>query len=317
MGQPSPARTFRLPCSLRPVALDEPAGIAYLSSAMRPGIPLFPSRRRALAYATAGLASGASYLHGTTLERHWIEIVRHRLPIALGPSAPPALRVALLTDFHYDPLFEGAFFESAVALANRERPDLILLLGDYITSVGEAAPEILSILGKLRAPMGVKAVLGNHDCSHGRRSVTTSLDRNGIELLRDRLVRLRHPAGTLVLAGFDSAWTGLPDPGLFKGLHQEERLLLAHHEPDPIAAIPLEWRDKIALQVSGHTHGGQICAPGGIVLRTVPHGVKYTRGLYRISPRTNLYVSRGLGTVAIHARLFCRPEITILDLINT
>ena len=283
---------------------------------MSSGLPLLPSRRRALMYATTCLAGGASYVHGTTLERHWIEVTRCELRLDLGPSAPPKVRVALLTDFHYDPLLEGDFFERIVALTNGERPDLTLLLGDYITNSSGAAPEIISILGKLRAPLGVKGILGNHDCSHGKRSIGIALERCGIELLCNNLLRLPCPEGTLILAGLDSAWGGFPDPRILHSLRPEERLLLAHHEPDHIDFIRPEWRDKIALQVSGHTHGGQICGPGGVVLRRVPGGQNYTRGLYQISPQTRLYVSRGLGTVAIHARLFCRPEITILDLIN-
>jgi hypothetical protein len=283
---------------------------------MRPGITLFPSRRRLLAYGATCLAGGASYVHGATLERHWIEVTRRRLEICLGPAAPSRIRVALLTDFHYDPLYEGDFFERIVAATNAERPDLILLLGDYISVDGGAAPELLSILGKLRAPGGVKAVLGNHDCWTGRRTIIAQVESHGIELLCNDVIRLQSGDGMLTLAGLDSVWMGQPDPRILSGLRAEERVLLAHHEPDYIDEIRPEWRDKVALQVSGHTHGGQICAPGGVVLRKVSYGEKYSRGLYQISPQTQLYVSRGLGTVAIHARLFCRPEIAILDLIN-
>jgi predicted MPP superfamily phosphohydrolase len=84
------------------------------------------------------------------------------------------------------------------------------------------------------------------------------------------------------------------------------------HGPDFALAKP-----EADLLVAGHTHGGQICAPGGIVLRKVSYGHKYFRGHYQISPKTQLYVSRGIGTVGIHARLFCRPEIAILELTNT
>ena len=283
---------------------------------MRPGITIFPSRRRLLAYSASCLAGGLSYLHGATLERHWVEVTRRRLPLDLGPGGPKQLRVALLTDFHYDPMLEGEFFERIVTLTNAERPDLILLLGDYVSVDSGAATELLSIMSKLRAPWGVKGILGNHDCWQGRRTIGHALENNGIELLCNELIRIRRPEGTVALAGFDSVWSGFPDTRILSGLGPDERALLAHHEPDHIDEIRPEWRDKVALQVSGHTHGGQICAPGGVVLRKVPHGEKYSRGLFQISPRTRLYVSRGLGTVGIHARLFCRPEIAVLELIN-
>lgn len=284
---------------------------------MRHGIALFPSRRRALFLGAVGLAGGISYLHGATVERHWTEVTETTLPTNLGENGPQRLRVAVLTDFHYDPLHEAEFFARIVAETNATGPDLVLLLGDFISEVAAPAADLTPILAQLHAPLGIKAVLGNHDCWHGPVQIAKHLERQGIEVLRNRLVRFPTADGELCLAGLDSVWGGNPDPRVLRALRPGERLLMAHHEPDFIDELPPALRDKIALQVSGHTHGGQICAPGGVVLQRPSYGERYSRGLYRLSPQTQLYVSRGLGTVGIHARLFCRPEIALLTLINT
>ena len=112
----------------------------------------FPSRRRLLAYGGLFLAGGIATGHGFLVERHWTEVTKRRFRIDLGVDGPSRLRIAVLTDFHYDPLLEGEFFERVVAETNAEQPDLILLLGDFVTDAPEPAAELLSILAKLQAP---------------------------------------------------------------------------------------------------------------------------------------------------------------------
>jgi predicted MPP superfamily phosphohydrolase len=257
--------------------------------------------------------------YGPLLERHWTESSITRLALDLGPEGPVRLRVATLSDFHYDPLCEGEYLERVVAETNALRPDLILLLGDFISEEPGVAPEAAAILGRLSAPLGVRAVLGNHDVKRGERTLRGALANHGIDVLVNRLVRLPVPSadGTLVLAGLDTAFAGRPRPSALPRLRTGERLLLAQHEPDLIDRNPAPMRERIALQVSGHTHGGQICAPGGVVLRRARFGERFTRGHYVPWPGAHLYVTRGIGTLGIHARTFCRPEITCLDLSNT
>ena len=160
-------------------------------------------------------------------------------------------------------------------------------------------------------------VLGNHDCWASASKVARELERQGIDLLQNRRVTVATGDGEMIMAGLESAWGGRPNPSFLQRLPAGKRVLMLHHEPDYIDSVPQELRDKVAFQVSGHTHGGQICAPGGIVIEKVSYGHKYCRGHYHASPRTQLYVSRGIGTAGIHARLFCRPEIAILELTNT
>jgi len=276
------------------------------------------SRRHLLQLGALGSA-GLAATYGPLLERHWTEATVTRINLDLGPDGPRRLRVAALSDFHYDPLCEGAFLARVVTETNALRPDLILLLGDFITEEPGVAPEAAAILGQLRAPLGVRAVLGNHDVKRGERIILGALAKHGIDVLQNRLVRIPVPSadGFLVLAGLDTAFGGRPRPLALPRLRSGERLLLAHHEPDLIDRNPEPVRERIALQVSGHTHGGQICAPGGVVLRRVRFGERFTRGHYAPWSGTHLYVTRGIGTLGIHARIFCRPEISCLDLTNT
>ena len=276
----------------------------------------FP-RRRIFRWALFGGVplAGGSFAYGSFVERHRVEITRPQLDLDLGPASPSKLRVALLGDFHYDPLCEGEFIRHCVDLCNAERPDIILLLGDFVSDHADCMAELAPILGELRAPAGVHAVLGNHDFWHEPNRVQQALESAGIRVLRNELVALPIHDGELLLAGLESAWGGRPDAETLH-VNGSNRILLAHHEPDHIDHLPSGVRDNVALQVSGHTHGGQICAPLGIVLARVSWGNRYTKGLYETG-RSHVYVNRGIGTLSIHARFSCRPEITMMEIHNT
>lgn len=279
------------------------------------------SRRRFLGLTSVGLpaSAGLSYGYGAVMERHSFEVTRPRVAVDLGPLAPRKVRVALLSDFHYDPLFEIDYFKACVDRVNQERPDVVLLLGDYITEDNTRVAELAGVLGQLQPSYGTYGILGNHDVWDDFNRIQNALTQEGITVLRNHTVRVPMKDGTLALGGLDSAWGGDPDPATLQ-TEPGEKLLLAMHEPDFIDYMPSEVTQRVALQVSGHTHGGQICAPLGIVLRRASWGHRYTRGLYRVrgggSGEPKVYVNRGLGTINIHARFWCRPEITMMELVN-
>ena len=247
--------------------------------------------------------------------RQAVIVTRPEIEVELGSQAPRELRIALLSDFHYDPWDEAEFLERCVELTNLEAPNLTLCLGDFVSYRAEKAPEVAGILGKLTASGGVFGVLGNHDHLAGAESVKTAVEEAGIPILANETRRLPVRGGTLALGGLDSCWGGAPDASELT-TEGDERLILAHHEPDHIVNLPSEVRKRVAIQVSGHTHGGQICAPGGIVLARVYKGMRYTKGHYRLNGGTHLYVNRGIGTVTLPIRMFCPPEITVLTVKN-
>ncbi|HEY8901489.1 MAG TPA: metallophosphoesterase [Chthoniobacterales bacterium] len=246
-------------------------------------------------------------------ERHGVQVVRQ--PLRLGLSTP--LRAALLTDIHFDPLYETGWLRHVFALVADARPDLILYAGDYVTKTTARFEEFGRIVGSYRAPLGACASLGNHDHwtdrwsrrGEGSEKIRSVFAANGIQLLRNAVVPLPHNPGW-ALAGFESFWAGHPNRKLLTHAPADTQFISLVHEPD---AWDVLVDPRIRLQVSGHTHGGQVRAPFYGALRLPTWGRKYDAGLFSRGGR-HLYVSRGIGTVNIPCRVNCSPEITILEL---
>jgi predicted MPP superfamily phosphohydrolase len=198
-----------------------------------------------------------------------------------------------------------------VALTNAARPDLILLAGDYVSDRADGSlrlplDTIAEHLKGLEAPLGVYAVLGNHDMTVGRRRVTAALGRAGILMLRNAHVAIGRPGGALVIAGF-----GDP-PRLARALAGLDgaRGICLMHRPDPFPHLPA----TCALTIAGHTHGGQVALPlvqSWAMARASSLGVRYARGVIRERGRT-LFVSPGIGTSSVALRLGVPPEISLL-----
>jgi predicted MPP superfamily phosphohydrolase len=164
-------------------------------------------------------------------------------------------------------------------------------------------------LRKAEARDGRFAVLGNHDHNVGADQVTAAFASSGIPVLRNRSVPLPGQENWY-LTGLESHWSGKPNVACITNTPPSSHHLVLAHEPD---AFDLLTDPRIALQLSGHTHGGQVRLPfvGAVCLPS--WGKKYPAGLYTLGDR-RLYVNRGIGTVDEHFRLNCRPEITLLTL---
>ncbi len=219
------------------------------------------------------------------------------------------LSVALLGDIHFDPLYEIDYLESVVARINGLSPDMILYAGDFFTSSTSRLADLLGILRKAEASAGSFAVLGNHD--HGLKPdwLTFAFASAGISFLRNRSIPLPDRKGWF-LTGLESYWRGKPNTASIESTSPDSRHLVLVHEPD---AFDLLTDRRLALQLSGHTHGGQVRVPmlGAICLPS--WGKKYPAGMYEKDGR-KLYVNRGIGTVDHHYRMNCPPEITLLNL---
>jgi uncharacterized protein len=203
--------------------------------------------------------------------------------------------------------------DRVVAAVGDERPDLILLLGDYVGEdvlFGSAvAPEaVAERLGALRAPRGVVAVLGNHDWYTGGRRIADAIAGAGLPVLEDDAV----PAGPgLWVAGVsDERIRGADVAGALAAVPPDEAVLLLSHDPDVFPFVPA----RVALTLSGHTHGGQVDIP--LVRRHfIPsrYGDRYARG-HVVEGGRHLYVSSGLGTSGLPVRLLRPPEVVTLTL---
>ena len=240
------------------------------------------------------------------------------------PSLPDSFdgyKIALLSDFHYDEHFSRAPIEIAIAIVNRLAPDLIILLGDYVTTpafgglhrsskVPEANPCAV-LLSALHASSGVFGVLGNHDEYYSVRAIIEPLQAAGIHILRNQSFPMERDGKRLWLAGISDLLSGQPDlDKTLSGIPFGETTVLLCHEPDfadHVVKYPVD------LQLSGHSHGGQVRIPLAGALYLPPMGRKYPRGLRHVEHLT-LYTNRGIGTLRVPVRLDCPPEVTLLTL---
>ncbi len=264
--------------------------------------------RRAAIKATLGLAAGlltGSAAYGYAYERHRLELSRVSVPVADLPDALIGFRIALLTDLHRSRMVPRHDIDAAVTLALTERPDLVVLGGDYVTASDTTYVEdVADALGRLMAPHGVFAVLGNHD---GERSVTPALQRQGISVLRDARTRIQLRGEPVDLIGI-RYWTKSAEAiaAMCRGALPLSFLLT--HDP---RRFPQAVALQVPLVLSGHTHGGQVVVPG----LGAPAARKFpvVSGLAH-EGRTTLFVSRGVGTVYVPMRLNCPPEVALLTL---
>lgn len=258
-----------------------------------------------------GRAPGAALYARHVAPRH---VRREEVAVALPdlPAGLVGMRIGFITDVHFEPHRPTAILERGIELLDEAAPDLILLGGDYVNSSARDFARPVALLGRLRAPLGVYAVLGNHDYWAGADHVAARLAGAGIVVLRNRAERMAAPDGTpWWLVGVDSAarhhddldqaFACLPPRGF--------RLLLAHEPEQADTVVARGYRAD--LQLSGHSHGGQFVLPkvGAPFLPRL--GRRYIRGLYH---RPAVYTSRGIGAVPPYLRLNCPPEVTVLTL---
>jgi predicted MPP superfamily phosphohydrolase len=268
------------------------------------------------AAALAATATGVLY-HDTTDLR----LTRLELRLARLPSRLDGLRIVQLSDFHYDPYVDTRVITSAVQTVNQLQPDLVVLTGDFVTQgaftdhhdppAARQAEPCSDILSGLHARLGTFAVLGNHDYFTDPDLVTEILRGHGFHVLRNQSFSLEQDGARLWLAGINdvTAEADNLDAALEKVPAGEAVVLLAH-EPDFADRVPA---GRVDLQLSGHSHGGQIVLPiiGPPYLPELAR--KYPWGLRRLGPLT-LYTNRGLGTITLPVRFNCPPEITLFTL---
>jgi predicted MPP superfamily phosphohydrolase len=246
--------------------------------------------------------------YANQIEPHHL-VVEHRT-IRL-PHLSPALdgfRIALMSDHHLFPFTPRELLERATEQANALRPDLISLAGDYVYTDIESIRELAPILGRLNAKYGVFAILGNYDCRLKPDLICAQLAAQSIEVLVNRGLHVGPSAGRLFLAGLDSVWRGAPDPiQAFAGYREGDIALALVHEPDYFPT--LVRLTPVDLQLSGHSHGGQVRIPalGPVILP--PWGRIYHTGLYELDGHF-VYTGRGLGMVELPLRFNCPPELT-------
>lgn len=224
--------------------------------------------------------------------------------------------MALLSDLHVGSPYWGlARLPALVARVTGERPDLIVLAGDYLNDMwpGTVVPPepIARELGALHAPLGVVAVLGNHDGWHDGMGFITMLGAQGIHVLDDEALRIDARGAAFCVLGLTDEETrtrsaqeelALATPGL--------PLLVVAHEPDIFSRLD----ERASLMLAGHTHGGQVSLPlFGPPIVPSAFGRRYARG-HVVEQGRHLYVTSGIGTARLPVRFGVPPEIVILTL---
>jgi uncharacterized protein len=276
------------------------------------------SRRSFLKALAALVGSGCvstigGYSYSTRVEPFWLAVEHVSVPIRnLHPSIE-GFTIALLSDFHLYPYTKIDFIHQVVERTNQLAPDLVVFTGDYVLHRADAIFELAPVLAQINAPYGLFTILGNHDIWTNAQVVQQGLQEAGLPVLINAGVLLTVNKGQIYLAGLDDGWSGQPDlPRALEGAPPDVPVILLMHEPD--FADEYAQDGRIALQLSGHSHGGQVRIPlvGAPILP--PYGQKYSNGLYHIGTMW-LYTNRGIGVIGPPVRFNCRPEITILTLV--
>ena len=253
---------------------------------------------------------GSIYVH--KIEPNWFEVTQIRIDLPKLDRAFDGYRIVQITDLHAGDGIDRAQLEKVVAAVNAQQPDLVVITGDHVSRLPRQHVELLDTLAKLQPRDLTISILGNHDVYNDPTPVRAAIKQAGITLLENRIYTIKRGIATLHIAGvgdvfaqqdkLDRVLAQLPATGA--------AVMLAH-EPD--FADEAAATGRFGLQLSGHSHGGQIRIPfyGGY-LPELAH--KYPLGRYQVKDMVQ-YTSRGIGMIKLYARFNCRPEISVFNLV--
>lgn len=277
------------------------------------------SRRRFLKLAAAGVLGaglpaigGAAYT--TRIEPYMLDITHVTIPVRGLDPAFNGFTIALTSDWHLGAWMTFERMMEIVPLINALEPDVIAVVGDFVSAILPETPgEITRILDALSAREGVLTTLGNHDHWTHANTIRGAIYDSHAWLMWNTDAEFWRGDAVLHIAGVDDIWEQEHDldEALLEVPSGNTTILLAH-EPDYADEAAADGR--IALQLSGHSHGGQVRVPGHGALLLPRLGEKYDMGYYTIDGM-GLYVTRGLGMIAPYVRFNCAPEVTHITLV--
>jgi len=271
------------------------------------------NRRTFLKYALFGGTAALVGGYPVVVERNLVQVNHYRIPLADLPPAFNGFTIAHLTDLHLGFLVSEAFIESVVQKTNKLRTDIIVCTGDLVHSRNtiREIEKVWPILAKLEARDGVYSVLGNHDHWADTNRSQYWLERTG-QNIRHTCRPVYRGKERILVGGAGDYWEDeLQIDKSFSGSDEKECRILLCHNPD---SIDTEYKTPLSLVLSGHTHGGQVVIPFyGAPLLPVKNK-KYSSGLIA-TPRTRLFISRGIGWSMCPVRFNCYPEIAVLELV--
>lgn len=272
---------------------------------------------KAIIFDTFLLGIGGS-IYSILIEPLWFDIVEVSISLSRLPKAFSGLRVLQISDIHAGEQFMPGHLGEVVQKILALKPDIVLITGDFVYSSPMMTDEILETTGDLLAQISNSiptfAVMGNHDHWWDVARVRKMLQRANVKELANDFFTIRKDNAMLHICGVDDFYERKSElEPILSVLPEEGCAILMAHEPDFADKSSISGR--FDLQVSGHSHGGQVVLPfiGPLVLPN--YGRKYPSGLYKIGEMFQ-YTNRGLGMVFPYVRFLCRPEITVFTLIS-
>lgn len=245
-----------------------------------------------------------------------VELTNHTIDIRGLDRAFQGYRIIQISDFHLGSWFKPDHLKDVVKTVNDLNPDLIAITGDILNHMDRRIlPDLASTLAELRPKDVSVAVLGNHDHWSNANLIRDVLKQSHVIDLSNSVICINRGEAKVYIAGIDDFYTGHDDlKKVLTHVPDGHPAILLAHEPDFIEVSSVTRR--FSLQLSGHTHGGQIILPLLGPLYLPLHGRKYPGGIYQVG-ETVLYTNRGLGTSWLGLRLNCPPEIAIFTLQST
>lgn len=275
---------------------------------------------------TVGISAIGAMASGTyayALEPTWLETNRHTVKLPKLPPAFDGLRIVQLSDLHHSEYLGREYLDQVLDAAMAEKPDMILLTGDFITGFrGDVKDyrrrtddfflrELTEMFRKLKTPLGVWGCPGNHDFWYGFSTVKRFLKQSNVRLLRDEHVRFNRKDQQIILVGLTDLWSeAIRWRRALRHTSKKDCRIVMMHNPDSFGQTV---RFGLDFVLCGHTHGGQISLPfiGPPVLPIANR--RFVQGWFREGD-TQMYVNRGIGVIGIPIRFNARPEIAVFDL---
>jgi len=263
------------------------------------------------------LLLGLMLFWGFFIEPNRLVLRQETIEIENWPQSLDGLRIAVISDIHVGGSFiDDKKLRSIVDRTNQLQPDIIILLGDYMSSNGwirrRVEPEVFApILKNFSAPLGTYSVLGNHDSWYDGQKVRAGLEQNGIKVLENEVIQINTRGTSFWLVGLADLWTR-PQliPETLAKVPEGQTVIALTHNPDIFPRLPA----RVPLLLAGHTHGGQVRFPLiGSVVESSRFGERYERG-HVFENNHHLFVTTGIGTSIMPVRFGVPPEIVLLTL---
>ena len=259
--------------------------------------------------------SGGTYFYAREIEPSLLTITEESITSSQIPEAFNQFKIVQFSDTHLGFHYDLEQLESLVSKINNLKPDLILFTGDLVDEPNNYhwSDKLIQLLQQLDAPEGKFWIYGNHDHGgYGTEILYETFEAADFTLLQNSASRIHREDASFVLAGIDDAMLG--DPNISQALEERtdsDFTILLSHEPDLADTVK---NYPVDIQLSGHSHGGQVRLPFIGDLYTPAYAEKYVQGKYTISDKLTLYVNRGIGTTRLPYRFLCRPELHVFTL---